>query len=244
MTDPAAGATPLPVHARNTTGLLADDVTQLQKTRIDTGVRVLDTAPRSELAELLATRRSSRCLGPLRLDQLATLLNRVSQPRAAWLAADGYPEQQSPVPSAGGRNPHTLLVLAYAVVGLEPGAWLLSTADEPRLVRSQLKSEDVSALERAAVLALRSDIPAPALIVTLARPRRTLSKYPRGEALMWKDAGALLSTMHLLAHDLGLASTILGTQGTVRIPIPGTPEHLIDTGAVALGSKIGFDHFR
>jgi hypothetical protein len=75
----------------------------------------------------------------------------------------------------------------------------------------------------------------PAVIVVSANPAATLSRYPNGTAHVWRDAGALLATLHLTATDLGLASKILSTSGVLSQFDPsGTGT--VDVGALLLGS--------
>jgi hypothetical protein len=70
----------------------------------------------------------------------------------------------------------------------------------------------------------------------VAHPLRTLSRYPEGMSLIWRDAGALLATVHLVASDLGLSSCIVGTSGVLRTDHAG-PLGPVDVGAVALGNS-------
>jgi hypothetical protein len=65
----------------------------------------------------------------------------------------------------------------------------------------------------------------------VAEPERTLSRYPAGTAHLWRDTGALLATLHLLASSVGLSSCIVGTSGLLG----DENEARIDLGALALG---------
>lgn len=75
------------------------------------------------------------------------------------------------------------------------------------------------------------------VVVALARFRRTLSKYPDGQSLVWRDSGALLGSAHLLAASLGLRSCIVGITETTRFTLEGTPDTLVDVGALVLSEK-------
>ena len=71
----------------------------------------------------------------------------------------------------------------------------------------------------------------PALLLAVAEPERTLSRYPAGTAHLWRDAGALLTTLHLLAASLDLASCIVGISGVLGHEDAAR----VDLGALAFG---------
>jgi hypothetical protein len=70
----------------------------------------------------------------------------------------------------------------------------------------------------------------PAVVFAVATPDRTLDRYPDGMSLVWRDAGVVLQTLHLLAIDVGLASCIVGTTAVAFRDGTAT-----DIGALALG---------
>jgi hypothetical protein len=84
-------------------------------------------------------------------------------------------------------------------------------------------------------LALHQAEPPPAAIVTVAHPDRTLTRYPAGISLLWREAGALLMLVHLAATDIGLGSCIVGTCGVLNPP-SDSASHPVDVGAVAIGA--------
>jgi len=63
--------------------------------------------------------------------------------------------------------------------------------------------------------------------------RRTLLRYPAGTVHVWRDAGALLATLHLCAGDVGLRSVITG--GVDLVASESWTETTIDVGALLLG---------
>jgi len=226
---------PLDSSLRDVTNLTLPDVENFAP--FGESIPLKDTHASQDFGSVLHTRRSRREFGPLTASPLISLLNRLVQPRHEWRAADGYIERQSPVPSAGGRQPLTIMVIASDISGLSDGVWMVRGDSRTALVNVQLPAKTVTALSTAAAAALRTDTVPPALIIPLARPRRTFSKYPGGESLLWRDAGALLAVAHLAAEDLGLASCILGLAETAYIPIPNSDEFLFDAGALAVGSR-------
>jgi SagB-type dehydrogenase family enzyme len=172
-------------------------------------VRALDSA----FGDVLASRRSQRRFAALGLDDLATVL--VSAGRiTSWTDADdGFQMTTRPVPSAGGRHPYELAVAASNVHGLPPGLWEFNPA------RCTITAEPAHDRLRAALdhVAAAAAIPgdAPATIFVVGQMRRTLSRYPAGSTLVWRDAGAVLATLHLAATAAGLASCIVGTAGVL-----------------------------
>lgn len=200
-------------------------------------VSIVDSLRSTPLRELLATRMSERRFGSLKVLDLLAVIARTSCPSLSINGPDGYVERHRPFPSAGGRHPHTLVVCCFSVEGLAPGAYVVSGANAATLVPVHLPAL-VESIQAAALLALRATVSPPCLVVSMARFRRTTSKYPGvwGETLIWRDAGVLQQTVHLVAHDLGLASTIVGIANTASVELPGgAREALFDTGAVAIG---------
>jgi len=180
------------------------------------------------LAAVLAARRSQRDWTPPKLEDLASVL--VSAGRIIdWaVAPDGYVTTRRPVPSAGARHPLDLYLLVSEVHGLPPGAWRFD-ALRCELVETALAHQP--ALDQLSEV-LRAPAP-PAALVAVAHLQRTLSRYPTGISLLWRDAGALLATLQLSATDVGLASCIAGTCGVL---VDETAQGVLDVGALLLGA--------
>jgi len=70
-----------------------------------------------------------------------------------------------------------------------------------------------------------------ALVLLVAQFERTLSRYPAGAALVWRDAGVVAMALHLQATAAGLRSTILATAGL----LPLGPGMRCDVCSVLLG---------
>lgn len=71
-------------------------------------------------------------------------------------------------------------------------------------------------------------------IFVIARFDRTLSRYPAGSSLVWRDAGVMLATLHLCATDVGLDSCIIGLAGAVVLD---EKQMVADLGALAVGHR-------
>jgi SagB-type dehydrogenase family enzyme len=186
------------------------------------------------LAEVLNDRHSSRTFGPTALTEIATILMRASRLRDWTFVEDGYQASHRATPSAGGRHPFDLhVVAANEVDGLKRGEYLFDPAS------ASLAPEALAGSDPAGVLTYLGDRlaaphPPTAAIFLVAHLDRTLSRYPAGMSLAWRDAGALLQTLHLCATDLALRSCIVGTCGVLHDDAQGP---VIDMGALALGGS-------
>lgn len=227
----------MPAQERNTTGLDLLDASFLIGREGPSIELTLNRRPETTFGHMLATRRSVRPDEPCSLSDIIDLLWYLHLPTTSWIADDGYRERQMPAPSAGGRHPLSLLVVATSLTDSPPGVWAISPADKPVLVPVEIPAETIGKILAAAATALRASEPPPVLLVAVARSARTLSKYPWGKSLIWRDAGALLNTAHLVAHDLDLDSCLVGISETVCIPLPNTDEQLYDVGALAVGGR-------
>jgi hypothetical protein len=69
---------------------------------------------------------------------------------------------------------------------------------------------------------------------------RTLARYRHGESLVWRDAGALLATMNLVAEALGMNCCALGATGdpwVSRMLQAGTTVRGV--GGCLIGGRVG-----
>jgi SagB-type dehydrogenase family enzyme len=197
-------------------------------------VPITDLGSGQLLRDVLQRRRSTREFATVAHTTLGIVMARAGLSRSEGSDRAGIEISSRPTPSAGGRHPINLVLLCHDVTGLDAGGFVL----DPGLAvlrRTRHSTEQCTfALERIAD-ALHIDEVPPAVIVAVAHPLRTLSRYPEGMSLLWRDAGALLATIHLVATDLGLASCIVGTSGVLRTDHDG-PLGPVDVGAVALGN--------
>jgi SagB-type dehydrogenase family enzyme len=196
----------------------------LEGERVPLGDSVRELA----LGELLERRRSVRDVGTLALADLASVLVAVGRITGWGEASDGYQRTYRPVPSGGGRHPIELWVAAADVEGLPSGLWAFDPA-RCHLVRQGPVPE--STWSRAAD-ALEGRRNLPALVLLVAQFERTLSRYPGGASIVWRDAGVVALALHLQATALALRSTIMATAGL----LPAGPGLRYDVGAVLVGS--------
>lgn len=188
------------------------------------------------IEEALARRGSTRTLLPPTAEDIITVLFHSARVRAAWYAADGFLATSRPSPSAGARHPFELSVVIGRSVDVEPGVYSF----DPLRCELRCASRDPLAirklLDRSASLMGQEDAP-PAVIYLFADLRRTLSRYPLGISLVFRDAGALLATMALTASAAGLGTCILASActGTLNEVLQRPSPYFADLGSVALG---------
>jgi SagB-type dehydrogenase family enzyme len=185
-------------------------------------------------AEVLTSRRSQRSFGPMTLAELASVLVPSARVQRWWEAPDGYTATERPTPSAGGRHPLELVLLALNVQGLGPGLWHFDAA-ACDLLRAEPQNGAGPATLAAVLTALEGDGTPAAAIFAVADFARTLSRYPNGMSLVFRDAGALLATLHLCASAAGLPSCIVGTAGALRYEAGATV--IADVGALLVGGR-------
>jgi len=186
------------------------------------------------LSDVLEERVSERDLGPIDLPDLATLLVRSSRIRSWQSGPDGYQVSHRPVPSAGARHPCDLLVAVSEVEGLASGWWLFEPAACGLIPGPSRLPDAEIILERLVAIGGLVRTP-PAAVFVVASFGRTLSRYPGGASLVWRDAGALLGVLHLVAAEAGLSSCILGTCGLVEKRVD---ESIVaDVGALVVGRR-------
>ncbi|WP_442978200.1 nitroreductase family protein [Rhodococcus sp. A5(2022)] len=154
-------------------------------------------------------------------------------------ADDGAVRRFRPVPSAGARHPLVPIVLIEDVAGLGRGLWRLD-ADGRRLLQIRNAGSHLDDYWTSNCAAGAFAQRPPAVVVLAARFDATLARYPMGSALVWRDAGVALGSLHLAAASLGLGSCILGTAGVFDADVLaacGLSGNLVgDVGALAVGS--------
>lgn len=196
--------------------------------------RLMTTQSR-QLVNLLEHRHSSRTFGPTTIGQLATLLMRSGRVRDLTTAEDGYQVSRRPAPSAGGRHPFDLhLAVGHRVEGLNPNIYVFDAVTGALVSKGETGVVSEELLHRIGDH-LGAPIAPAAAIFVVGYLDRTLSRYPAGMSLAWRDAGALLQTLHLCATDLYLHSCITGTCGLLCHEDQGP---IVDMGCLALGGPL------
>jgi SagB-type dehydrogenase family enzyme len=163
--------------------------------------------------EVLHRRRSRRRFGPLQEDQLSALLWFAAKTLAMARQPSGFLWQHRPAPSAGGRHPVCILVCTPFVRPFE-----LSVYDPDGHALLNLKPTESKA-EQAFIDELQTVLPIQdgTVFWFAADFLRTASRYESGGSLVWRDAGALLATIHIAAEALRLHCCAYGPIGDERL---------------------------
>jgi hypothetical protein len=160
------------------------------------------------------------------------VLDDLSRVRCSGTDAAGRPWQSRANPSAGGT--HSLQPLLMLT---EPGSpstvtWWRSDGT----ARQQVQVANPAPLQ-AALAAASRDLFVGACVVAVAEPELLRIRYPNGESLLWRDAGAFLATCQYIAAGRGLGSRILGITVQLEPAAETVPAFVL--GAVALSQPEG-----
>jgi SagB-type dehydrogenase family enzyme len=184
--------------------------------------------------DVLIARHSKRTFKVISTEKLNALLWHSA--RAITIAPPNHNArwQHRPSPSAGGRHPIDLLILrekrnSQNVFLYDPIAHKLC-----KLMLSKTSSlnqlvnliNQVIQLEQAAV------------ILFGAQFDRTLSVYKNGESLVWRDTGALIATLSLVAESLELNCCALGITGEPFLSqMLDSKDKVVGVGGLLIGER-------
>jgi len=183
---------------------------------------------------VLASRQSRRTFKPLGQDDLNSLLWYSARALVVSSPTQSTRWQHRPTPSAGGRHPIDILVF--------------NEQDKPRSVHlyqpephalGKLTDLDTSSMEKLCVAVDEVVAPEQAMMLWFgAQFERTLSKYENGESLVWRDAGALLATLSLVAECLSLNCCAIGITGEPFISgMLGKTSNVVGVGGLLVGRQ-------
>lgn len=189
--------------------------------------------PSTAFRNILASRQSRRVFNPISLHLLNTLL--WNSARAITVSSPTSPRwQHRPAPSAGGRHPIDLLIFTEQqqtknVFLYEPVSHSLA----------KLNVEATSYLEQFFSSVNHIVTRDKATIIWFgAQFDRTMSRYKDGESLVWRDAGALLAILTLVAECLNLNCCAIGITGEPFISkLLRSKGKVVGVGGVLLGSR-------
>ncbi|MDT7542426.1 MAG: hypothetical protein QOE33_2330 [Acidobacteriota bacterium] len=189
--------------------------------------------PKVSLSDVLASRQSRRIFKTVHQQHLNSLLWHAA--RAITVnSPKGSRWQHRPTPSAGGKHPIDLLVFpephnSKDVFLYDPVSHALAKlkiANRRSLDQFLITTNLVVALEQATIIWFGAQF------------ERTLSKYINGESLVWRDAGALITSISLVAESLGLSCCAIGITGEPFIShMLDSKEKVIGVGGVLLGQR-------
>lgn len=179
---------------------------------------------------VLSARASRRQFAHVPDEKLATFL---------WYSAKALTMSQGPhnifcqhrfVPSAGGLHPIDLIIIdvhEQSASVYDPIAHALCRLDatEERVATFLAYSEQV----------LNSG--SGTLIWFAARPEKVKAKYKHELSLIWRDAGALIASMYLIAEALGLNCCALGNLGSHELQELTGNTAILGTGGCIIGAR-------
>jgi hypothetical protein len=121
-----------------------------------------------------------------------------------------------------------MVLAAEKVEGLEAGLWWF----DPVLCALERSTHTCGTALATLAHTMEVDEKPPAAIFLVADFGRTLSRYPGGATLVWRDAGVLLGLLTIVGVEAELRTCIVSTVGAIVDETLPTPN--IDIGAVAL----------
>ncbi|MFN0252716.1 MAG: nitroreductase family protein [Kofleriaceae bacterium] len=176
---------------------------------------------------MLDARSSVRELAPLTTEALGELLWHGARTRATSAHAPFW--QHRAAASAGGLHPLEVVLLRRDTPGalrydpIRHGLDELCDVDHDELDRARRKLDDV-------IPSSTGDV-----VVFLADLSRVEAAYENARSLVWRDAGSLLTTLHLVATALGLGMCQLGVLGHAVASALSLPPNFEAVGAATVG---------
>jgi SagB-type dehydrogenase family enzyme len=180
--------------------------------------------------KVLAARASRRSFAHMPDEKLAAFL---------WYSAKALTLSQGPhnifcqhrfVPSAGGLHPIDLIVIDVH----EQSA----SVYDP--IAHALCKLDATEEKVATFLAYSQEVLNPGsgtIIWFAARPEKVSAKYTDELSLIWRDAGALIASMYLIAEALSLNCCALGNLGSLELQTLTDNPAVIGTGGCIIGAR-------
>jgi SagB-type dehydrogenase family enzyme len=189
------------------------------------GAAIPAAAP-SPFATLLDERHSIRDFDdeyPIKLGELATLLQTAARVRAKWTAPSDMGEEgpevsyaSRPYPSGGAAYELELYLAVNKCEGLARGFYHYD-ADKHALTSIDVRPEALDAQFSDAEFAIGASGAPQILVVIAARFGRVSWKYSSvAYSLILKDVGVLTQTLYLAATDMGLGGCAIGTNNIDR----------------------------
>ncbi len=169
----------------------------------------------SALVAVMERRRSLRKHDdehPIDLAQLGEFLYRTARTRALVPTADGVDVLlDRPYPAGGSVHELETYVLVRNCAGVSPGLWHYQ-GREHRMVRVAELDGPARDMLTAGQTAALMDAPPQLMLIVSARFGRLMWKYETiAYALVLKHVGVLLNNFYLVATDMGLAPTAIGS---------------------------------
>lgn len=182
-----------------------------------------------EFIDVLLTRSSSNKLSSISLVEISELLYNTAKIQNLEQSDSGFLITKRMTPSAGARHPIDLLISPFqdnrVLFYYNPLDHSLNEIQiDPLLAKNFFDevNENVSLQEAC-------------LIWFSIQPQKTSSKYENPESLYWRDAGALLYCIQIVANFLNLKSCPLGTLASKSFYKLFNTQSLIPGGGMLIG---------
>lgn len=192
-------------------------------------------APTSEFPtpflQVLDQRRSIGVSRELPLEALAELLWHGARVRETGRGRLGLPWQHRSAPSAGGIHPLELFIRVRGDGGLhhyDPIAHALALVDA-------VNDSELLSLDRQVTAAAPNALGT--ILILVANTNLAEAAYENSESLVWRDAGFLMMTLHLVSECLGLAFCPVGVLGTALVKALGEPSGWVAAGTCVVGTR-------
>lgn len=164
----------------------------------------------SDFFTVLKKRRSSNKIGKLTDQDLSNVLYHAVRPISIAASAEGYYTSLRPSPSAGARHPVDILIINPNDVEIDDKIHLYNPLDH------SLNSIEIDSHELKIFIDHVNEnkqIQDSTLIWFSIQKGKTSSKYLNPESLFWRDCGALLMCLQLVATAFNLKTCPIGTLG-------------------------------
>jgi hypothetical protein len=181
--------------------------------------------------ELLTARRTTRTLGTISRQDIATLLWHTCRGQSWGDHSLGFPLSLRPAPSAGAIHPIHVLVSFP-----EDAAWRRYLPECHAFGEIDIEKMD-STRVREELYGLVPCTEA-AIISFVAEPGKTAAKYDNSESLVWRDAGILQGIMSLGAAALNIGFCPIGHTGNPWMAELDEHQRLVGVGLGLLGSTV------
>lgn len=180
-------------------------------------------------SSVVKSRRTRYSFATLSDERLGALMQLSCQVRMTLGGTLSFPQSIRPVPSAGAIHPiHVFLH--------RPGETALHRYDPIEHGLRQVDSpQDVPALRSAMHEVINA--PKATLLLFVAEPGMTASKYEDSSSLVWRDAGVLLGMFALTAEALSLNFAPLGVTGEPWVSRLTDSGFLAGVGAAFVGAR-------
>ena len=192
--------------------------------------------PEKDVFTVLEQRQTRRDFQLLSYDEISHLLWYSIKRRSAIIDHGRYIWQHAATPSAGGCYPIDILIIGTS--GRADGVFYYDPIGH---VLAQISEPDEEAREKLVQVAMECS--AAKSLGTLfwfaAQFSRTNSRYQNPDSLIWRDSGALLATIGIVAEALSLNCCGLGATGNPSLSrMVNASDLIVGTGGCIVGSGL------